>query len=243
MKRPPGPVAWEQRLEALATQAGVGAEPTGKLAALLRLVEDDPRAATSVRAPAEAVDVHVADSLSVLPTLDRRATTGLVADVGSGAGFPGLPVAIARPSLQVDLIESTQRKCAFLEAAAQELELANVHVVAARVEDWGCGHGRERYVAVLVRAVASLATLAEYAAPLLATGGVLVAWKGERDEREEQRAAGAADQLGLRSAGVERVHPYPGSRAHHLHLYEKVRATPAEFPRRAGSARKQPLGA
>jgi 16S rRNA (guanine527-N7)-methyltransferase len=241
VKRPPAPAAaWERRLEEVAAGAGLGQGAAEKLAALLRLVRDDPRAATSVRAPAQAVDVHVADSLSALPFLDGAG--GRAADVGSGAGFPGLPLAIARPGLHVDLLEATKRKCDFLEAAARDLELGNVDVVHARAEDWGSGAGAARYGAVLARAVASLATLAEYAAPLLAMGGTLLAWKGARDGPEERQAASAAAQLGLRPHGVERVNPYPDSRGHHLHLYEKVRLTPPGFPRRAGMARKQPLG-
>jgi 16S rRNA (guanine527-N7)-methyltransferase len=243
VKRPPGPeAAWERRLEEIAAGAALEQGSAEKLVALLRLVRDDPRAATSVRTPAQAVDVHIADSLSALPFLDGAVTGGRAADIGSGAGFPGLPLAIARPGLHVDLLEATKRKCDFLEAAAHDLELGNVEVVHARAEDWGGGAGRGRYGAVLARAVAPLATLVEYAAPLLAMGGMLLAWKGERDGHEERQAGIAAAQLGLRAQGVERVNPYPGSRAHHLHLYEKVRLTPPGFPRRAGMARKQPLG-
>jgi 16S rRNA (guanine527-N7)-methyltransferase len=89
--------------------------------------------------------------------------------------------------------------------------------------------------------VAPLATLVEYAAPLLRTGGRLIAWKGERDAAEERGGAAAAAQLGFAPAAVERVHPFAGSRAHTLHLYEKVIPTPEGFPRRPGIARKRPL--
>jgi 16S rRNA (guanine527-N7)-methyltransferase len=242
VKRDAGPEArWRQRLETVASRCSVEQAATVKLAELLVLVRDDPRAATSARAPAEAVDVHVADSLSALPLLDRVATSGRVADIGSGAGFPGLPIAIARAGLQVDLIESGRRKCEFIEAAARALDMDNVAVVNARAEEWARKEGREGYDVALARAVAPLATLAEYAAPLLAMGGALIAWKGERDAQEEQEGASAAGTLGLRPASVERVRPYPGSRSHHLHLYEKVRVTPPEYPRRAGAARKHPL--
>ena len=181
----------------------------------------------------------MADSLTALPWLEPA---GRVADVGSGAGFPGLVLAIARPGMEMDLVESQARKCEFLGAAASSLALGNVHVVDLRAEEWGARAGHERYDAVLARAVAALATLVEYAAPLLVPGGKLIAWKGERDEAEERAGAQAAEQLGLAPAGVERVHPYPGSRAHTLHLYEKVTSTPAGFPRRAGMAAKRPLG-
>ena len=228
-------------LEAVAAQWSLEPDATRKLEELLLLVRDDPRAATSVRSPAAAVDVHIADSLSALPLLERLAAPARVADIGSGAGFPGLPVAIARPGLQLDLVESGRRKCEFLEDTARALDLGNVAVANARAEDWARREGRERYAAVLARAVAPLSLLAEYAAPLLTMGGTLIAWKGERDEREEQEGAAAAATLGLRPVAVERVVPYAGSRSHNLHLYEKVRATPARFPRRAGAARKHPL--
>ncbi len=230
-----------QRLETLGSEWSLQPDATRKLADLLSLVRDDPRAATSVRLPEEAVDVHVADSLSALPLLDQLESPARVVDIGSGAGFPGLPVAIARPVLHVDLVESVRRKCDFMEEAARALSVDNVAVANARAEDWARTEGRERYGAVLARAVASLATLAEYAAPLLAMGGTLIAWKGERDEIEEEAAAGAAARLGLLSAAVDHVRPYPGSRSHNLHLYTKVRPTPPEFPRRAGSAHKRPL--
>ena len=242
MKREAGPEAQlARRLETVGSQWSLAPGANRKLADLLILVRDDPRAATSVRSPEDAVDVHVADSLSALPLLDRVATPARVADIGSGAGFPGLPIAIARPGLVMELIESGRRKCDFMEEAARALSLDNVTVANARAEDWARTAGRERYGAVLARAVAPLATLVEYAAPLLAMGGTLIAWKGARDEGEERAATGAAERLGLRPASIERVRPYPGSRSHNLHLYEKVRPPPPEFPRRAGSARKRPL--
>jgi 16S rRNA (guanine527-N7)-methyltransferase len=227
------------RLDALAAQWSLDAEATDMLSALLTLLRDDPRAATSVRTPAAAVDVHLADSLTALPWLDPAAS---IADVGSGAGFPGLPLAIARPAAEVHLIESSSRKCRFMESAVRALALANVHVVCARAEEWAAGEGRERHDFALVRAVAPLATLVEYAAPLLRVSGRLIAWKGERDAAEERGGAEAAARVGLAPAGVHRVHPFPGSREHNLHLYAKVRPTPARFPRRAGAARKRPLG-
>jgi 16S rRNA (guanine527-N7)-methyltransferase len=82
----------------------------------------------------------------------------------------------------------------------------------------------------------------EYAAPLLRLGGTLVDWRGTRIHAEEQRAAGAADELGLALDGVQRVEPFEGARDRHLHVYTKVRETPAKFPRRPGMARKRPLG-
>ena len=237
----------EARLAALVERWGLDQRAAARLRTLLELVGSDQRAATSVRSPAEAVHVHVADSLAALPWLEpslpgREPTPARVVDLGSGAGFPGLPLAIARPALDVDLLEATRRKCEFLEHVRAVLELENAAVVNARAEEWAAGEGRRRYGLVLVRAVAPLATLAEYAAPLLVPGGRLLAWKGARDAGEEAAGMRAAELLGLEARTVERVEPYPGSRAHNLHLYEKVRPTPERFPRRAGAASKRPLG-
>jgi 16S rRNA (guanine527-N7)-methyltransferase len=229
------------RLDALAPSWSVDSAALAKLVELLGLVSEDPRAATSVREPAEGAHVHVADSLSALPWLDGLGPGARVADIGSGAGFPGLAVAIARPALHVDLVESGARKCEFLEDAARRLELTNVGVVNRRAEEWAAEEGREGYGAVLARAIAPLATLVEYAAPLLSAQGRLIAWKGERDPAAERSAELAAAKAGMRPVSIERVHPYPRSRAHNLHLYEKVSPTPAGLPRRPGMARKRPL--
>ena len=104
------------------------------------------------------------------------------------------------------------------------------------------GGGREAYDAVTARALAPLAVLVEYAAPLLRVGGVLVAWKGARDAAAEAAGARAAERLRMAVRGVERVVPFEGARDRHLHVFEKVGATPEGFPRRPGMARKRPLG-
>jgi 16S rRNA (guanine527-N7)-methyltransferase len=229
------------RIEALSRRWGLSEDAAGRLLDLLTVLRDDPRAPTSVRDPAKAVDAHVADSLCAMPWLESRGAHRTV-DIGSGAGFPGLPLALARPDLEVDLVEAASRKCEFLREVARRLEAPGVRVVALRAEEWAAGDGRGRYDTVLARAVGPLAVLVEYAAPLLETGGALIAWKGARDPDAERRGEAAAEALGMRSLGVERVEPYPGSRAHNLHLYEKVRVTPEGFPRRPGMARKRPLG-
>jgi 16S rRNA (guanine527-N7)-methyltransferase len=230
------------RLDEIAVRWSLDREARGRLGVLLELVRDDPRAATSVRDPVEAAYVHVADSLTALPVLDRRDRAGPVADVGSGAGFPGLPLAIARPALQVDLVESATRKTAFLESAVAALGLRCVGVVDRRAEEWASAGGAQRYGTVLARAVDALPALLEYAAPLLGPGGMLIAWKGALEQAEQDAARSAGQELGMAPAGTERTTPYPGSRSHTLHLYEKVRPTPERFPRRAGMARKRPVG-
>jgi 16S rRNA (guanine527-N7)-methyltransferase len=195
-----------------------------------------------VRASEEAVDAHVADSLSGLEVEALRRARA-IADVGAGAGFPGLVLALALPEAFVDLIESQRRKCAVIERLAAAAGIENARSVAARVEEWGAdrAEGREAYDAVTVRAVAPLAVLVEYASPLLREGGVLVAWKGVRDAREEEAAARAAERAAMRAQGVRAVRPFRGARDRHLHVYEKSGPTPRGLPRRVGVARKRPL--
>jgi 16S rRNA (guanine527-N7)-methyltransferase len=211
-------------------------EPLGRVLAAL---SEEPDPHTTVAAE-DAVDVHVADSLVALEVEDLRRATR-IADLGAGAGFPGLPLAVALPDAQVDLIESTGRKAAVIGRLIEAAGIANARAVHARGEDWAEQEGRNAYGAVCARAVAVLPVLVEYAAPLLHDGGVLIAWKGKRDPDEEARGEQAARTLGLEAAGVRPVEPYPGSRDRHLHLYRKVSRTPEGFPRRAGMAAKRPL--
>jgi 16S rRNA (guanine527-N7)-methyltransferase len=169
-----------------------------------------------------------------------------IADVGAGAGFPGLPLAIALPRARVQLIESAHRKCEVIERLAAAAGADNAAPVHARVEEWAAepppGGGRESCDAVTARALAELAVLAEYAAPLLKEAGVLVAWKGGRDPDEEQRGREAAAELGLELEDVRRIRPFEGAENRHLYVLRKTSATPARFPRRPGMATKRPLG-
>lgn len=211
-----------------------------QLRALLDALAEDEHAPTTVRDPLDAVGVHLADSLVALDlTVVREALT--IADLGAGAGFPGLPLAVALPEARVALVESIARKCSFIAAAAASAGLSNVDVVAERAEAWTDGMGR--IDVVTARALAPLGVIAEYAAPLLREGGTLVAWKGRRDAEEDRIAAAAADQLGLEVDRIVAVKPYRGADHRHLHLLRKVAPTPERFPRRPGMARKRPLGA
>jgi len=230
----------ETRLHELNDRYGLPACATEALTAVLREVATDPTAPTSVTDADHAIDAHVADSLTGLDVPAIR-EAGTIADLGSGAGFPGLVLAAALPGARAYLVESLSRKCGFLERAAQAAGLGNVEVVCRRAEAWPEGLGA--CDAVTVRAVAPLDVLAEYAAPLLREGGALVAWKGRRDPAEEAAGDRAADLLGLAPAEVRPVDAFPGAAHRHLYVYLKVAPTPRRFPRREGMARKRPLGA
>jgi len=228
------------RLDELAAQHGLAAPAVEALTRLLALVSSDLAAPTAVRDPVRAVDTHVADALVALDLPRVRAATR-VADLGSGAGFPGLVLAVALPGAEVALVEANHRKCAFLEGAAAQMGLANVGVVAERAESWTQGLGTRDLVTA--RALAPLAVLVEYAAPLLAQDGALLAWKGRRDDAEEADGDAAAAATGLELAEVRAVRPWNGAERLHLHLYVKVGLTPNRFPRRPGISSKRPLRA
>ena len=227
------------RLDELGRRFGVPPAGLSALAAILALQSEDPAASTTVRAPEQAVDRHVADSLVALDLPEVRAARR-IADVGSGAGWPGLALAAALPDAQVGLVESAVRRCRYLERAVATGRLANAHVVHARAEAWPEGVGVHDLVTA--RALAALPVVCEYAAPLLADGGVLVAWKGAVDPAEAAAGAAAAAQLGLEPAAVHAVAPYPEAERRTLHVFRKVAPTPDRFPRRPGMAVKRPLG-
>jgi 16S rRNA (guanine527-N7)-methyltransferase len=213
--------------------------------ALMRLVgvmAADPTAPSTVRDPAQVWRVHVADSLTGLE-IPALATAARVADVGAGAGFPGLVIAAALPRARVDLVESVGRKCAFMRRAIDAARLENARVIEARSEELAGAAGREAYDAVTARAVGRMATLAELASPLLRDGGVLVAWKGRRDTGEEAELERAAARLAMEPVEIRHVGPYAGSEHRHLHTVRKSGPTPEGLPRRAGMAKKRPLGA
>jgi 16S rRNA (guanine527-N7)-methyltransferase len=223
-----------------ATRFSLSPGAAAGLDALLRLIVTDDHAPTTVRDPRQGRDTHVADSLVGLEISELR-TARTIADLGAGAGFPGIPLALALPLARVSLVESAVRKCGFLERAIAAAGAENAVVVHTRAEAWPAGIGAQEVVTA--RALAPLAVLVEYAAPLLRRGGVLVAWKGRRDAGEEAGGARAAELLGLAARPALRVEPAPGLGERHLHVFEKVTETPVRFPRRPGMARKRPIGA
>lgn len=226
------------RLAELGERYRLPAVAAEQFVTLLDLVAAEPSAITTVRDPRQGVDRHVADSLVALE-LSQVREARRIADLGSGGGFPGLALAIALPEAHVALVESVERKCAFLRAAVERLGLANAEVVNARAEAWADGLGVHDLVTA--RAVAPLSVLLEYAAPLLSDGGTLVAWKGRIDAAEEGDARAAARALGMGELEKQAAVPFAAARDRHLYLSSKVSPTPSRFPRRPGIARKRPI--
>jgi len=211
------------------------------LETVLDLLASERASVSSVTEPERAWRVHVVDSLTGLE-VGELAEAERIADIGSGAGFPGLPLAVALPGSGVDLVESVGRKCEFIQRAIEAGGIANATVVNARSEEVAAGERRETYDAVTARAVGRLSTLAELASPLLREDGVLVAWKGKRDPGEEGQLDHASDRLAMKLDGILDVGDRAGSKHRHLYVLRKSGSTPPELPRRPGVAKKRPRG-
>jgi 16S rRNA (guanine527-N7)-methyltransferase len=206
---------------------------------LLVALEREPDPPTTVKRASEAIDRHVADSLSGLE-VGELARARTVADIGAGAGFPGLVLAAALADARVDLVESARRKAAVIERLTAAAGIGNATVVVERAENWAARRPGA-YDAVTARALGPLPLILEYAAPLLSHAGVAVAWKGARDREEELRAVRAAEVLNMAPVGVLPARPFPSARQRHLHVFRKLGPTPPRFPRRPGVAAKRPL--
>jgi len=202
------------------------------LEALVALIADDPHAPTGASGP-EQVAAQAIDSLQGLAVAELRAAERVV-DLGSGAGFPGLVLALALPEAVVALVEANGRKADFLRKAARALGASRARVVAGRAEEWREGLGWAD--AVVAKALGPQPVVLEYAAPLLRLGGVVVDWRSQRSGEEVRRGRAAAQLLGLVPL---RDHRYAPRRQ--LEVFRKERPTPERFPRRPGVAVKRPL--
>ncbi len=193
---------------------------------------------TEICEPREMAVKHFADSLACVPLIDPSAT---VVDVGSGAGFPGIPLKIALPSLDVTLLDSLAKRTLFLERVLRELGLRDVKVVTARSEQYGRAEGREYFDVAVARAVAKLRVLVEYCLPLVCVGGLFIAMKGPGAADEVREAMHAMGVLGAELEDVVQIDlPFNvGSRR--LVCIRKVRRSPEGFPRRPGVPAKRPL--
>ncbi len=190
----------------------------------------------------EAIEMrHFLDSLSVMRAVPLTPGQRVI-DVGAGAGFPGLPLRLVMPQIELTLLEATAKKTTFLQHIVDVLKLKKVRIVNARAEDTGQDEAdRERHDVVLARAVAQMPVLSEYMLPLCKVGGRCVALKGESAAAEAQQAENALKILGGRLERIIAVELPQVAETHHLVVIEKVAATPPQYPRRAGMPTKRPL--
>jgi len=210
----------------------------------LAMVLDENRTTnlTAVRDTDSAWRRLIIDSLTVLPGLDELEPGSTVIDVGSGAGLPGMPVAIARPSLKIAMLEATGKKADFIRRCIEALGLKNASVIQDRAETIGhFPQHREQYDACINRAVGPMNVLLELSMPLVKEGGRVLAMKGPRAEQELEEAGDALTILGAGELAV--IDAYPESFGNDLVIVSILKhgPTPRQYPRLPGVPKKTPL--
>ena len=196
---------------------------------------------TAIRSPEEIETKHFMDSLSLLPILQKYQVKSLI-DIGTGAGFPGIPLKIVNPALKLVLVESVEKKAKFCRHIIQTLNLNDSDVIVERAEAAGQKKNyREQFDCAVARAVAALPALLEYLLPLVHVGGLVIAQKSAAVDEEIKQAKNACAILGGGKIQVKPV-TIPGLEAErNLVIIEKVKPTPMMYPRRVGLPAKKPL--
>ena len=220
---------------------------------------------TAITEPRDVITKHFLDSLTlvmVLPEISRNQETAgqkedisggpeslkrtagqslTIADLGTGAGFPGIPLKIAFPELTVTLMDSLGKRVRFLDEVIRELELKNITAIHGRAEDIGRNPDyREKYDLCVSRAVANMSVLAEYCLPLVKVGGLFIAYKSEQAEDEILHASAAISRLGGKVQKIKNFR-LPNGNNRNLAVIAKVKNTPRKYPRKAGTPAKEPI--
>lgn len=221
-----------------------GEEKTNKLISYMDeiLIKNEHINLTAVRDRNEAIHKHITDSLSCT-TLPEYQCAKKIADMGTGGGFPGVPLATVSEDKEFTLVDALNKRLKVIDELTQGLGITNVHTLHSRAEDMGKSkEHREQYDLCVSRAVASLDVLVEWCLPLVKIGGYMIAYKGENVSRETSDAKKAIEALGGR---VERLVEIDASSedisGHVLLVIKKVKKTPSKYPRQAGQAKKNPI--
>jgi len=199
---------------------------------------------TSLKTPQEIIIKHFLDSISCVKVINKYINTeGIsVIDVGTGAGFPGIPIKIICPSIRLSLLEARKKKTRFLEKVTEEMNFQQVEILNGRAETFGkCPDYREKYDITISRAVAPLNILSEYCLPLVRVGGLFVAQKGRSYKKETEKSFKTIQVLGGELIGVENVRIPFIDQERHLLLIKKIKGTPSKYPRKEGFPQKRPL--
>ena len=196
---------------------------------------------TAITEEKEVIIKHFVDSVSILSKVDIKQGASVI-DVGTGAGFPGIPVKIIRPDLELTLLDSLNKRIEFLNNVCQQLDLKNVNNIHSRAEDGGQNPLlREKFDFCVSRAVANLAVLSEYCLPFVKLGGYFVALKGPDVTKELEESKKALFELGGQVKRVEKIEIPNSDIIHSIVIIEKISKTPNNYPRKSGTATKKPI--
>lgn len=219
-----------------------GAEKTLRMCAYMNavLMMNEHINLTAVTDKCEFIEKHIVDSLTCFDIPEFAAAQSIV-DLGTGAGFPGIPLAIAAPEKQFVLVDSLAKRLAVIDEIASELGIYNVKTLHIRAEDMGqMKEYREKFDLCVSRAVASLDILSEWTLPLVIKGGSFIAYKGQKAEGEADGARAAIGLLGGRIDRIENVRlPGSGIAGHSMVIITKKSNTPKKYPRKPGAAKKR----
>ncbi len=194
---------------------------------------------TAITEPNEIIIKHFIDSLTILKYFEDKET---VIDVGTGAGFPGIPIKIMKENVKVTLLDSLNKRINFLNEVIEQLELENIETIHSRIEDFGRNKkNREKFDIVTSRAVANLTTLSEYMVPLTKIGGKCICMKGVNVEEEIVKSKNAIKILGGEIVKIEKLKLPEEKSDRNIIIINKQKNTPAKYPRKAGTPSREPI--
>lgn len=194
---------------------------------------------TAIVEPKEIILKHFMDSLTIIKHIEQNKT---VIDIGTGAGFPGIPIKIMREDLKITLLDSLNKRINFLDEVIQKLELKNITSVHARIEEYAKNKQyREKYDIVTSRAVANLTTLSEYMLPMVAVKGMAICMKGSEVNEEILKSKNSIKLLGGEISKIEEFTLPKSDHKRNLILVKKIKQTPSKYPRKPGIPSKEPL--
>lgn len=195
---------------------------------------------TSLKDPREIIITHFLDSLTILKAIDNKEISAI--DIGTGAGFPGIPLKILRPQISLSLLDSSRKRIEFLEYLSKSLKLKDLEIIWGRAEEYGRKKRyRERYDIILARALARLNILVELGIPFLKIRGLFIAQKGQKLKEELEEARRAIEILGGELKGIISLRLPFSRKSRKLIIIEKILETSDRFPRRSGIPQKRPL--
>lgn len=200
---------------------------------------DEKMNLTAITEPKEIILKHFIDSITILKYIDDNSK---LVDVGTGAGFPGVPLSIMNPTLKITLVDSLNKRLIFLQEVVKELNLKNIEIVHARAEEFGQNKNyREKFDIATSRAVANLATLSEYLVPLVKIDGKIISMKASNAKEEINDAQKAIEVLGGKIEKIEEFDLPESDIGRTIIIIDKNKCTPAIYPRKAGTPAKEPI--